>query len=83
MRNRKQFDCVRLKDAIQARRMAEHRGLSDEEITRRIHAQLATADSPVARLWRAVGARQAAAEAHVLAPQARRHRRRASRRPSA
>jgi hypothetical protein len=83
MRNRKKFDCVRLKDAIQARRMAEHRGLSDEEITRRIHAKLMTADSPVARLWRAVGAQQAGTEGHVLAPQARRHRRKASPRPSA
>jgi hypothetical protein len=57
MKTQKKFDCVKMKDEIQARLLAEYRGLSDEEITRRIHRKLEASDSPVARWWRAIVAR--------------------------
>jgi hypothetical protein len=54
----KKFDCVRMKDEIQARLLREWRGLTDEEIQRRSARKLATSRSPFAKLWRELTARE-------------------------
>ncbi|MCX5676710.1 MAG: hypothetical protein NTX87_17075 [Planctomycetota bacterium] len=57
MKKAKEFDCVRLKDEIQARLTRQWRGLTDEEIRARIRRKLATSRSPIAKLWRALQVR--------------------------
>ena len=52
MKKTKTFDCVEMKNKIQAQLAAEYRGLTDEERRRRIADELATSDNPVARKWR-------------------------------
>ena len=69
---------MKLKDEIQARLLAEYRGLSDDEITLRIHKKLEASDSPVARWWRAIVAR----ETESAASRGRRKPRRGSTRDS-
>ena len=54
MKTKKTFDCVEMKNAIQARHRQEFEGLSDEEVRRRITERLATSDDVVARKWRAI-----------------------------
>jgi hypothetical protein len=55
----KRFDCVKMKNDIQAAMLREYRGLSDAEIRARIERDLATSDSPAGRLWRDLTRRQA------------------------
>jgi len=57
MKKAKEFDCVRMKDEIQARLAREWRGLTDEEIRERIRRKLATSKSRTAQLWRELQAR--------------------------
>jgi hypothetical protein len=57
MKKAKAFDCVRLKDEIQARLTRQWRGLTDEQIRERIRRKLATSNSPIAQLWRKLQAR--------------------------
>jgi hypothetical protein len=57
MTKAKTFDCVRMKDEIQARLLREWRGLTDEEIQRRSARKLATSQNPIAKLWRELEAR--------------------------
>lgn len=57
MKKAKEFDCVRMKDEIQARLMREYKGLTDEQIRRRRARKLATSKSPIAQLWRKLQAR--------------------------
>ena len=56
MKQPKSIDCVRMKDEIQARLAERNRGLSDEAITRRLRRWPATADDPIAKLWRTASA---------------------------
>lgn len=58
MKKPKQFDCIQMKNDIQAGMLRKYRGMTDDEIQADIERQLATSDSPVANLWR-----QAAQEA--------------------
>jgi len=53
MRRTRKFDCVKMKNDIQARLAREWRGLTDDQIVERIRQELATGDDPVAQLWRA------------------------------
>jgi hypothetical protein len=55
----KRFDCVKMKNDIQAAMLREYRGLSDAEIQARIEQDLATSDAPAARLWRELTGRHA------------------------
>ena len=48
----KKFDCVEMKDRIQAEMLREYEGLSDEEVRERIQLKLETSDSVVAKKWR-------------------------------
>jgi hypothetical protein len=56
MKNPKSFDCVEMKNGIQALLRKEHEGLSDEEIERRRRAWLETSDDRLARWWRSIRA---------------------------
>jgi len=54
MKTAKQFDCVAMKNQIQAQE-AERRGqLSDEEVRRQTEQELARSSSPVGKLWRSL-----------------------------
>jgi hypothetical protein len=46
-----------MKDEIQARLTRQWRGLTDEEIRERIRRNLATSQTPIAKLWRKLQAR--------------------------
>jgi len=59
MKAKKTFDCVAMKDAIQAKLRKERQGMTDEEIREHIRRKLETSDDPVARLWRKLKARDA------------------------
>ena len=75
MKEQKEFDCVRLKDEIQAKLTREWRGLTDEEVRVRIRQKLATSKSPIAKLWRKLTARgKKAAGARRPAARSRRSR---------
>ncbi|MCX5739919.1 MAG: hypothetical protein NTZ61_15750 [Proteobacteria bacterium] len=57
MKKLKEFDCVRMKDEIQARLMREYKGMTDKQIRERIRQKLATSQTPIAKLWRKLQAR--------------------------
>ena len=48
----KVFDCVEMKNRIQAEISKENEGLSEVEITERRRVLLETSDDPVAKKWR-------------------------------
>ncbi len=50
----KKFDCVKIKDEIQARLEAEYNGLSGEETRKRTQQKLAASDTPIARVRRSL-----------------------------
>lgn len=54
MKAAKRFDCVSIKDELQAKLNQEYDGLDNEEIRRRAQRKLAASDSPVAKLWRSL-----------------------------
>ena len=61
MKAKKKFDCVEMKNTIQARRHKEHEGLSDEEIRKRIERRLTASDDTVACKWRRIADHEKAA----------------------
>lgn len=46
------FDCLKLKDEIQAKLLEEWRGLSDEQVRERIQRELESSSEPIAKSWR-------------------------------
>lgn len=52
MKATKTFDCVEMKNEIQADLAKEYGGLTEEEIEARRREKLNTSDHPAARLWR-------------------------------
>ncbi|NOT00865.1 MAG: hypothetical protein HOP29_09575 [Phycisphaerales bacterium] len=50
----KTFDCVEMKNAIQRKLSEEWKGLSDEEIRRRVHQRLETSDDELSRWSRSM-----------------------------
>ncbi|MGA2616393.1 MAG: hypothetical protein ABSF26_02210 [Thermoguttaceae bacterium] len=52
MKKPRSFDCVEMKNAIQAQFRKEHEGLSGEEIERRRRAWLETSDDRLGKWWR-------------------------------
>ena len=50
----KSFDCVEMKNRIQAELQEEWKGLSDDEIRAEIANTLSRSSSPVAELWRQI-----------------------------
>jgi hypothetical protein len=53
MKPRKEFDCVKMKEQLHARLDRKYRALTDEQIRERMHHELSTSNSPIAKLWRA------------------------------
>lgn len=80
MTKAKKFDCVKMKNDIQARLAEEYRGLTDEQIQERIHHKLATSNSPVAQLWRKASGEHKTAPPPVVEKKPRRRKQRATRR---
>jgi hypothetical protein len=58
MIKKKSFDCVEMKNAIQAQLLKEHEGLSDEEIAHRRREWLETSKDPLAVWWRSIPSAQ-------------------------
>jgi len=54
MKTPKKFDCVRMKDQIQAQLREQWQGLTEEEIRAKVREHLATSDGEVAKWWRSV-----------------------------
>ena len=52
MRNPKSFDCVELKNAIQAKLHEQYASLEPEQVRKKRQEKLDTADNIVARKWR-------------------------------
>jgi len=48
----KTFDCVEMKNTIQAKLQKEYEGLTPEEVRKRRRAKLEASDDPLARKWR-------------------------------
>jgi len=48
----KTFDCVEMKNTIQARLQKEYEGLTPEEVRQRRRAKVEASDDPLARKWR-------------------------------
>ena len=58
---KKGFDCVAMKNDVQARVQEDYAGLSDEQERARMAQELSTSDDVVARKWRRLRERQQAA----------------------
>jgi len=56
MPEKKAFDCVDMKNQIQAQHAVEYAGLSDEERWALVAHKLATSDDAIARKWREITA---------------------------
>jgi len=52
MKEKKDFDCVEMKNAIQAKHRKEREGLTDQEVRQLVSRRLATSDNPIAQWWR-------------------------------
>jgi hypothetical protein len=76
----KKFDCVKMKNEIQARLAEEYRGLTDEQVQDLIHHKLATSNSPIARLWRKASGEREVAPTPVVEKKPRRRKRKATHR---
>ncbi len=61
MGSQKDFDCVAMKDAIQAQHAKDYAGMTDEKRWKLIESNLAKPDDSVARKWRQLHASQHAA----------------------
>ena len=57
----KDFDCVAMKDRIQAEMLEERQRLGEDEQARRPREWLEKSDDPLARWWREVSSKAAAA----------------------
>jgi hypothetical protein len=55
----KRFECVKMKNDIQARMRRRYAGWTDDERQTDIERRLAESDSPVGRLWRDLTGKQA------------------------
>ncbi len=53
MSDEQKFNCVEMKNRIQAALMREYDGLASEEVRRKRRDKLASSDSPAARMWQA------------------------------
>lgn len=54
MKSAKKFDCVRMKDEVQAKLLADYDALDDREIRERMQRKLAASTGPVGKLWRSL-----------------------------
>ena len=56
--NQKTFDCVELKNTIQAKLLKEYQGMKTDEAAEHSYQKLQSSQSPVAKLWKKLGERQ-------------------------
>ena len=61
MNDEERFDCVEMKNRIQAELFREYEGLPAEEERRKRLQKLATADTPAARMWQSASKRRVTA----------------------
>ena len=54
MKMKKDFDCVEMKNEIQARLLREWEGMTSSEISASVNNELASSPSPMAVLWRRI-----------------------------
>ena len=54
MKKTRRFDCVQMKNDIQARMLRKYRGMTDAEIQADMEHDLATSNSIVAQFWRRI-----------------------------
>jgi hypothetical protein len=54
MKATKTFDCVEMKNAVQAKLREEKQRLGEAEVMRRHHLWLETSEDPLARWWRSL-----------------------------
>ena len=57
MKKAKRFDCVRMKNDIQAGMLRKYRGMTDAEIQADLEHELATSNSPAAQFWRRISSK--------------------------
>ena len=57
MKTAKAFDCVALKNTIQAQILTEREGMSEADVRALVQRKLETSNTPVGRLWRTIQAR--------------------------
>jgi hypothetical protein len=50
----KKFDCVTMKERVQAQHAKEYVGLSHDQIRQRVRLKLETSDHPAAAWWRSI-----------------------------
>jgi hypothetical protein len=62
MKKAKRFDCVKMKNDIQARLRRKYRGMTDDQRQATMEQELTTSPSPVAQLWRDLAARSKVAK---------------------
>ena len=62
MKKTKRFDCVQMKNEIQAKLLRNNRGMTDDEVQRALEAELATSNTPAARFWRRITSTPAASK---------------------
>jgi len=54
MKTAKHFDCVAMKNRIQAEQAERHRQLDDDQVRRKVRQELDRSTNPVGRLWQAL-----------------------------
>ena len=67
MKRKKKFDCVEMKNAIQARLVARYRGVEASRLAEEIEERLARSNQPIAKFWRRISGekRQKVTESHL------------------
>lgn len=54
MKKNKSFDCVEMKDAIQAKLRKEYEGLTPQQVREKRQRKLATSDNEIGVKWRRI-----------------------------
>ena len=60
MKKNKEFDCVEMKNRIQAQLSKDWDGKSNAEIREEIHKRMETSQTPIAQFWRRIRKKDAA-----------------------
>ena len=59
MNDEEKFDCVEMKNGIQAELLREYAGLTPEEERKKRQHKLSTSDSPAAKMWQSASKHRA------------------------
>ena len=66
MSTAKRFDCVEMKNAIQARLVARRRGMSPSEFVADVEMSLMKSKDPIGQYWRRACPKKLSAQDHAL-----------------